>query len=327
MNEDDRSVRAALEEDLASAERALGDATGGMLAAEPSAATVTGWVRAVVECAARAPEYNVLPSEVVDALRAVRTELGEATEARCVRRLVLAAMRRWVDADPAAHEPSSSWVGRTRLGEARRLLDDLRDDGGKGRRWTLADDALIKDLQSYTGRLVPCGAQIVDVHAAVPRRLLVSDGTARLTGNLRFFARAGGFARFYAIHTHTPTLDEFHADGWDRCYLCIAELLRADPSARGMVGGSWFYDPALERVSPRLAYLRRRPLDEGARLFRVGPTESAHRDALATSATRRSMHERGEYVPTQYCLVWPRAGLLAWAERDGRSVPETGRRA
>ncbi len=85
-----------------------------------------------------------------------------------------------------------------------------------------------------------------------------------------------------------------------------------------MVGTSWFYDPALPAISPRLAYLQQRPLEAGAFLVRHGRGAIYTERATLTSETRRKLYEEGKYLPVCFSLVWPRDALIAWAERSGR---------
>jgi len=80
-----------------------------------------------------------------------------------------------------------------------------------------------------------------------------------------------------------------------------------------MVGTSWFYDPQLLAISPRLAYLQTTPLAHGAFLVRHGSGAIHTELATATSPTRRALAEKGSYIPVCYSLVWPRAELVRWA--------------
>ncbi len=81
-----------------------------------------------------------------------------------------------------------------------------------------------------------------------------------------------------------------------------------------MVSTSWWFDPAVERISPELAFLARRPLRNGAARFRWVADEHVVADATRLSPTRRSLHEEGAYRPASYMIVWARRDLLAWAD-------------
>ena len=113
--------------------------------------------------------------------------------------------------------------------------------------------------------------------------------------------------------------EEFNPDGWRRTYLRIADLLRVRPELKGVFGTAWFYDPAMARVSPHLVYLRAEREAAGAMTFCYGPSESALRNALAHSATRRKLHAQGQYEPMSHYIVWPRADLIRWADIQGFS--------
>ena len=73
--------------------------------------------------------------------------------------------------------------------------------------------------------------------------------------------------------------------------------------------------PALEGISPHLAVYRRRVVENGGSSFRVGSSAADVRNATLKSKTRRALYEKGEYVPTSFLTVWPRAHMLAWAAR------------
>ncbi len=85
-----------------------------------------------------------------------------------------------------------------------------------------------------------------------------------------------------------------------------------------MFAGSWFYDPSLAKISPRLAYLHTEPCKYGARLFKLGTSQDAIRLALLKSATRRQLYEDGKYTPTQYAILWLRKHMLRWQEKVAR---------
>jgi hypothetical protein len=100
----------------------------------------------------------------------------------------------------------------------------------------------------------------------------------------------------------------------------MAEMLEFNPHIKGVSGGSWFYDPEIENVSPRLAYLRQRPQQRGAYVF------YSHVDidggALSKSQTRRDLYDQGKYLPKAYFIVWPRQKVIAWSRQVGNDKPK-----
>ena len=203
---------------------------------------------------------------------------------------------------------------RTRiLGEAERIAWELTTQSASF--YELANDRFLKDLAILLLRLLPCGAELVQVRAGVPRRLLVRGGVLQLLRGIGFFGiRTRGFEPFLSLHMDNRQLDDFTPEGWDATYLRIADLLRVRADLKGVFGTAWFYDPAMEWVSPHLAYLRQRRLEGGAAGFTYGPTDSALKNALTRSQRRRTLHEQGQYTPVSYYLVWSRSDLLKWAD-------------
>jgi len=185
----------------------------------------------------------------------------------------------------------------------------------------LGDDIFLKDLGLCRLHMFACAAQIVEQGAGVQRQLVLTGGVPQVLRMLGLALELGGrFRPFFEIHTHTPMLGDFNPAGWERCYHMVADLLETHPDCQGLVGGSWFYDPAVEAISPRLAYLRQTPISGGAVMLRGKPTQADIDNATATSESRRKLFEAGNYRPTKYLMVWPRAKLIAWSKR---TAPET----
>lgn len=168
-------------------------------------------------------------------------------------------------------------------------------------------------------RLLPCGAEDVDVCGGLPRSKLLRAGPRAL---LYCALDAGGiFGRmtpFYESHWSRRLAKNFNAREYERFYFRVASLLAANPHMRGLVTASWWLDPAVERISPELAFLRQLPLSAGARLFRIGASELMTGYALQ-SAHRRRLYESGKYQPVEYMLMWGRYDMLKWA-RGGAAV-------
>ena len=180
---------------------------------------------------------------------------------------------------------------------------------------TLEADVFLKELGLATLRLYAGASSVIDPHSGVGRSLLWKGGLHRLPGRLLFFARAGGFRPYFEVHVHKLYLDEFNEEGRNECYRCCADLYDLHPEVLGMIGGSWFYDPVVETISPHLAYLRTVPESGGARVLFVSHDDQAVINATATSEKRRALHAAGQYLPASWKLVWAKRDQLAWARR------------
>ncbi|MFC0632972.1 hypothetical protein [Brevundimonas balnearis] len=128
------------------------------------------------------------------------------------------------------------------------------------------------------------------------------------------YARAQAWRPWLEVHTESRELSDFNEAGWDRAWATAAEILKRRPHMAGMLGSSWFYDPPLEEISPRLAYLRVNPLKHGAFMVHQGPDEIHTQRAAASSPTRRALIEAGEYTARSWIVAWPRAALIRWAD-------------
>jgi hypothetical protein len=179
-----------------------------------------------------------------------------------------------------------------------------------------SNELFCKDLALCRLKLLPCGSELVDVYSGVPRSTLFRNGFQQLVCATRYFLNKGsGFRPWYESHWDRRLIRSFTPKGYDQCYLRIAELLELNPEIKGMMGSSWWFDPALEPVSPNLTFLRQVPLDNGAQLFRVGSNSAATQAAIHLSAERKRLYDSGSYRPTNYLLAWARKDMLEWANR------------
>ena len=186
-------------------------------------------------------------------------------------------------------------------------------------RYVFENDMFVKDLAVCRQKLVPCGAQLVDLYSGVPRSIAWGEGAGQILRILRFFAgRVGGFRPMYQMHMDPRLVLEFHPMGWERCYQRIAELLDVNPNILGVFGSSWWFDPKLEEVSPRLAFIRKLPQLNGAQVFRIGEDLASTNNALANSKPRQALHRQGKYRPINYLLIWRRNDLIAWAREKSK---------
>jgi hypothetical protein len=131
------------------------------------------------------------------------------------------------------------------------------------------------------------------------------------------FIKLGIKKLYYCIHTcdrYLPFL--FTEREREKANIRIAELLKQNPSIKGLYCSSWFLDPVLEYISPHLTYLRQVPEQNGARVFRMGVRQSYIDKAIALSPKRKKMYAEGKYIPTFYAYIWPRKELIAWAEKQ-----------
>ena len=86
---------------------------------------------------------------------------------------------------------------------------------------------------------------------------------------------------------------------------------------KGVFRASWFCDPELENISPRLMYLQKTPVENGANFFYIGEDRTGN--AFAKSKTRLKLYNEGKYKPKAYLLVWPRKELIKWAKNVTKS--------
>lgn len=179
-------------------------------------------------------------------------------------------------------------------------------------------DHWAKDVRFALTLSVP-GAltQTIDLSSPMgPGQVVRSGRDGHGWGPLMAYIRAQGWKKpWLEVHTEARQLADFNEAGWDRAWATAAAICKRRPELAGMIGSSWFYDPPLESISPRLAYLRLNPLKGGAFIVHQGPAPIHSERAAASSPTRKAMVDSGEYLPRSWLVAWPRAALIAWADR------------
>ena len=178
-------------------------------------------------------------------------------------------------------------------------------------------DSFVLDVMVCSLRSIPIGgAWIIEIRS-VGLRPFFGGGVKQFFSYLYFIIfKARGFSPYVTTHTAVRTLRHFNEDQMNLVYLRIAELMKLNPRIKGFYRRSWFLDPNLEDISPKLGYLRKVPLQNGAKLFAAGSTKEDIGYALAVSRTRRRLYEEGKYLPTSYAFIWPRKEFLLFAAKD-----------
>ncbi len=194
-----------------------------------------------------------------------------------------------------------------------RILDEVSDfDFGN---YDNDSDIFHKDFALCRENIFPIGPGVVERNCGFSRSVLFSNGVRQFLDVAHFLIFVGpGNSRYFQIHTHLRMVQDFNPDGWEHAYRCLAEMLKYHPETKGVFRASWFCDPALEEVSPNLAYIRKMPQDNGADVFYIGPDKTG--GPFARSQTRRRLFEEGKYLPKTYILIWPRKSLISWSERN-----------
>lgn len=175
-------------------------------------------------------------------------------------------------------------------------------------------DLFCKDLAICRMKLLPCDAELIDVSAGIPKSLAFRN-VSQAVRFAYFYVCVGDTKIWYESHWDRRLLKYFNSQSYEQHYLLVAEMLEKSPDIKGLFGASWWYDPALEKVSPQLAFLQTLPMQNGAYLFDMGSDDATTQDATHYSTERTDLYKSGEYQPTMYFLAWPRKALLKWAAK------------
>lgn len=284
------------------------------LDAEESGIFNGGSVSDFLSCAAKIgslQHYKILPEPACNIAREVGHKSGERELRRFLRIAILQAVIESIESGRLTALPKKI------LGYQLRHLGRIAGNTDPCDEWLdLSHDLFHKEFGLASLRLFAAGSQLIDVRCGIPRSVIFAEGKLQAPGRLLVFSRLGGFNPYFEIHTHKFNLDQFHEAGWEECYRCCAELYGLFPKSLGMFGSSWFFDPALESISPRLNYLRSTPIAGGAKLMFYSEGGDAIANSLATSVSRRQLFGEKKYMPKNYLLVWGREAQIAWAKTN-----------
>jgi hypothetical protein len=254
--------------------------------------------------------FKALPSQARALHAAVLADGGQEAGAPFLLASLLTAVRDTLDGPRLAQLPE-----RVRKHQLRQLARMAAHDEDFLPYCLLDGDVFLKEFGLATLRLYAGASSVIDPRSGIGRSLLFRGGMLQLPGRALLIARAGGFKPYFEIHVHKLYQDEFNEEGRNECYRCCADLYALHPEVLGMVAGSWFYDPVVATISPRLAYLRTVPESGGARALFASHDEQAIKNATATSEKRRALHAAGQYRPASWTLVWRKRDQLAWSRR------------
>jgi hypothetical protein len=290
-------------------ERRLAQATGGLRVIQSIAPQVE-----LLERYQRWRGYSNFPAGFLQHEREILQVHGSGALADYYR-LMLVFLLKQLDHRLALHVIPESVASLVRVTLERVMSGIERAHDGY---YSLGNELFVKDLGLCRLRLLPCGSEFVDTWAGVPRGVMLRGGLRQLIGGFQFLSSRVRLAclrvqPLYEMHWDRRLARYFNEADYNLSYLRIADLLEANPRFRGMMSSSWWFDPALEVISPELAFLRHVPESNGARILRVGADPRSLKQALALSACRRALYQAGKYAPTRYMLIWARDDMLTWA--------------
>jgi len=177
--------------------------------------------------------------------------------------------------------------------------------------------SFVLDVMICSLRSIPIGGAWIIEFRCVGLRPFYTGGIKQFFSYFYFIIfKARGFSPYVTTHTAARNLRFFNEHEMNLAYTRIVELMDLNPRIKGFYRRSWFLDPNLENISPKLGYLRKVPLHNGAKLFAAGSTKQDRKYALVVSRTRRRLYKEGKYLPTGHAYIWPRKEFLLFATKD-----------
>ena len=199
-----------------------------------------------------------------------------------------------------------------------RIISQIEDNHVPSGYYLYTNDRFFKDLAICCLRLFPVGARKFEL-SIFPVKRFLKNGWRQFTRLMLYLVfDTKGFAPFLTGHYDTDDpnfLSQFNVEGFLGAYRTIAEIMKMNAGIKGYFGINWLNDPQIERISPRLAYIRYMNIACGCRYYCLGPNESSIKNATMKSPTRKRLHQDGKYVPANYAFVYSRKQLIDWAEQ------------
>lgn len=177
------------------------------------------------------------------------------------------------------------------------------------------NDRFLKDVGILAGALLPCTERVVEPYSAIQRSLLYNHSFSQGWRFVNALIQARGNKPVCRLHIHLSEINELTAAGWQQTCLELAQLLSLNKQLKGVVGASWFYDPAIASISPKLAFISELLTEMQASCF-FSSLENEKSGAFSRSASRKKAYARGQYQPKDYVVFMPRGQLLAWYKRQ-----------
>jgi len=185
-------------------------------------------------------------------------------------------------------------------------------------------DKFFKDLGICSFFLIPAGAQKIHLDT-LPYYFLYKKGIRQFfKGICLLLFELKGIRPLFQMHTDSNDSDlmaDFNSTGWENFYIRTARILEQQEDIKGIFGSSWFFDPQLSKISPRLEFLRNIVEQGGGKVFYIGTSSHDIKNALLKSTTRRKLYNAGKYLPANHIVIWPRQKLIEWAKKKSIKKP------
>ena len=200
------------------------------------------------------------------------------------------------------------------------ILEKIETGRIKLKSYLYPEDRLFKDLGICSLKLIPTGVRKVHLEKVPVKLFLLKRRGRQFFHGLKIILfDLKGIGPLYHGHldSHDPnSIARFNMEGWVEHFQMIAELLKANTAVKGVQGLACFYDPYLKNISPELSYLSEMITRNGGKLFYIGPSEQATKNAIKLSLKRKKHYQEGNYTPTNYLFVWSRKYILNWARNS-----------
>ncbi|PKN65546.1 MAG: hypothetical protein CVU54_18800 [Deltaproteobacteria bacterium HGW-Deltaproteobacteria-12] len=202
----------------------------------------------------------------------------------------------------------------------KRLVDFLKSVGDQP--YDSTGEFFCKDLRFVLGLSIYNGASsFFDVFSRVPvSSAIISFCRSRNVDAIIRYVRARGSRPWVRGHLDSRFIKEYNQQVSDTTYCRLAEFVERKKEIAGYVGTTWFFDPKVAEVSPRLAWLQDLPRERGAFFLQHGADTTDINFAMKMSESRRRLYKDGKYIPKVYSMLWPREELISWARKYRASL-------
>ena len=176
------------------------------------------------------------------------------------------------------------------------------------------NDKFIKDLGICRFSLILAGPVLLDA-GWFPLKYLLKKGIMPFIKAIIVILKYNCLLPVLKMHTHisnTVVMSNFSEEGWLDFYKNIVDIIEMNSHYKGIYCAGWFFDPALEKISPEIGYLNKYVTMLDGIHFYLGSDPKIVKDATFLNQNRKKLYQEGKYMPSRYVIFIPSSKLIKW---------------
>ncbi|MBN1414615.1 MAG: hypothetical protein JW973_05910 [Bacteroidales bacterium] len=183
--------------------------------------------------------------------------------------------------------------------------------------YLFSNDKFAKDLGICRLSLIPAGPVLLD-SGWMPLKYFLRRGIVPFIKGLILVMKYRSFVPVLKMHTYITNpivMSCFNEAGWIKFYENVADMMLLAKHYKGVYCAGWFFDPAMDEVSPEISYIPKQIKMLGGDTFCIGSDSGVIKDSTFMNNNRKKLVQEGKYNPTRYVIFIPRKKLIIWRKK------------